>query len=147
MELVPIKRTLKENEEFADEIGCQENLPITIQYFDAIGYYPPWIGYYVKEGNLFVGAAAFKGRPVNNKVEIAYGTFEPYQNKGYGAMICKLLVELSLETDPSIEITARTLPEKNYSTRILERNGFELLGNVFDIDDGDVWEWRYIKKD
>jgi hypothetical protein len=37
--------------------------------------YPPWICYYVEEGEL-IGSAAFKGRPINNTVEISYGTIK-----------------------------------------------------------------------
>jgi RimJ/RimL family protein N-acetyltransferase len=69
--------------------------------------------------------------------------FENYQQKGIATRICKQLVELSLATDPSVRITARTLPEKNYSTRILEKNNFVLLGFVTDSEDGEVWEWEY----
>jgi hypothetical protein len=53
------------------------------------------------------------------------------------------LVELSRETDPSIKITARTLPEKNFSARILEKNNFIFVGRVCDPDDGEVWEWVF----
>ena len=98
-----------------------------------------------KNGGL-VGCGAFKGAPQNGAVEIAYGTFEPFRQKGIGTEICKLLVELSLKTDPSVTITARTLPQKNFSTRILEKNGFIFSGTVNDPDDGDVWEWVYLKK-
>src|SRR6266487_2416953 len=88
----------------------------------------------------------FTGAPQNGTVEIAYGTFEPYRQKGIGTEICKLLVEISLRTDPSVKITARTLPQRNFSTKILEKNGFEFSGVVNDPEDGDVWEWVYCKK-
>jgi len=77
-------------------------------------------------------------------VEIAYGTFEPFSEK-VATETCKLLVNLSLETDPSVSITAQTLPEKNCSTRILQKNGFTFPGNVNDPEDGDVWECVYPK--
>ena len=93
---------------------------------------PPWICYYVEENGDLIGSAAFKGRPINNTVEISYGTMENHRQQGVGTRICKQLVELSLATDASVRITARTLPEKNYSTRILEKNNFVLLGFVTD---------------
>ena len=71
---------------------------------------------------------------------------EKYRQQGVGTRICKQLVELSLATDASVRITARTLPEKNYSTRILEKNNFVLLGFVTDPEDGEVWEWEYKNK-
>jgi RimJ/RimL family protein N-acetyltransferase len=90
-----------------------------------------------------VGACGYKGKPVGGTVEIAYGTFTSFMNKGIGGAICRALTQLALVTDPGVRITARTLPEENYSTRILAKNGFILLGNVSDKDDGDVWEWEF----
>jgi hypothetical protein len=35
------------------------------------------------------------------------------------------------------------LPEENFSTKILKKNGFKFSGVVNDAEDGDVWEWIY----
>ena len=145
MTLLPIKQTLAENEDFGNDPLCKESLGMCIEFYKKVGFNPPWICYYVKENEELVGSAAFKGQPMYNTVEIAYGTFEKHQQKGIGTKICKQLVELSLATDPSVRITARTLPEKNYSTKILEKNNFILLGFVNDPEDGEVWEWEYRK--
>jgi RimJ/RimL family protein N-acetyltransferase len=145
MQLVPIKQSIEENKEFLTEPGCGETLYMTIDYYKRIGFYPPWIGYLAKINDKFVGAAGYKGRPVNNRIEIAYGTFPDFRMQGIGTEICKQLVGLALRTDPLVTITARTLPEKNFSTKILEKNGFKLLGIVWDKEDGDVWEWEYIR--
>ncbi len=142
MELIPIKKTLEENTEFLNNPDCIESLHMAIDFFNSVGYNPPWIGYYVKKENQIVGMAAYKGKPINNKVEIAYGAIERFQHQGVGTDICKMLVELSLDTDPKIEITAKTSPIKSASTRILEKNGFELIGTVIDKEDGEVWEWK-----
>ncbi len=148
MELIPIKERLEDNREFTSDPLCQASIYATIDYFKKVGYEPPWISYYVRRNNRLVAAAAFKGKPVNNRVEIAYGTFEPYQQQGIGTQVCKMLVELSLKTDPTVTITARTLPERNFSARILAKNSFEFIGIVNDPEDGDVWEWEYkLKKD
>jgi [ribosomal protein S5]-alanine N-acetyltransferase len=143
MTLLPIKENIEENDEFERNPLCQESLAMSINFYKSVGYCPPWIGYYAMLNDQLVGCAAFKGRPVDGKVEIAYATFEMHQHKGVGTKICKQLVDLSLKTDPSVIITARTLPEKNFSTRILEKNDFKLNGVVNDLDDGDVWEWEY----
>jgi RimJ/RimL family protein N-acetyltransferase len=143
MKLIPIKQTLVENEAFGSNPLCQESLYMTIDFYKKIGFVPPWIGYYVKQHNNLVGCAAFKGQPVNGTVEIAYGTFEQYRKQGIGTEICKHLVALSLKTDPFVRITARTLPEENFSTRILKKNNFTFTGTVNDKEDGDVWEWLY----
>jgi len=38
------------------------------------------------------------------------------------------------------------LAEENFSTSILRKNNFLLMGVVNDPEDGDVWEWLYQNK-
>ena len=116
-----------------------------INFYKRAGFNPPWICYYVEQDGQLVAAAAFKGKPVDNKVEIAYGTFPAYQNKGIGTKIAETLVKLALETDPSVRVTAQTLKEENYSTKILRKNNFAIIGTAMDEDEGEVWEWEYQK--
>ncbi len=97
----------------------------------------------MKPDDEFVAVGAFKGKPVNETIEIAYGTFDKYRNKGIATLVCKQLVELSLHTDPSVKITARTLPEENFSTKLLRKNNFIFIGTVDDPEDGEVWEWEF----
>jgi RimJ/RimL family protein N-acetyltransferase len=143
MELLPIKETPGGNEEFISNPLSRESIYMTIDFYKKVGFVPPWIGYYARQNDDLVGAAGFKGPPVNGRVEIAYGTFEKFQRQGVGTEVCKQLVELSLKADPSVKITARTLPEKNFSTRILEKNNFIFNGTVSDPEDGEVWEWVF----
>ena len=143
MKLLEIKQTIEENQEFSSNPACQEILEMTVSHYKKVGYVPPWIGYFAVKGNQIVGSAGFKGPPSEGKVEIAYGTVEEFRHQGIGTEICELLRELSLRTDPTLEITARTLPERNHSVRILEKNGFKLLGTVMDKEDGEVWEWKF----
>jgi RimJ/RimL family protein N-acetyltransferase len=143
MELVPIKKDLEENEEFSQNPLCHESLQMSVDFYKRVGFRPPWICYYVQQGDELVGSAAFKGQPINGTVEIAYGTFGRFQRQGIGTGICKTLVDLALKTDSSIRITARTLPESNFSAKILQKNNFVCLGTVNDPEDGEVWEWEY----
>ena len=143
MKLIPISLDSKLNAAFEAHPDCKESLQMSIDFFTRVGYVTPWIGYYAKLNNEFVGSAAFKGKPEDKKVEIAYGTFRKYEGKGIGTEICRQLVLLAVETDPEIKITARTLPEENASASILRKNGFIFLGNVWDEEDGNVWEWEY----
>ena len=145
MEFLPIKEQLNENKEFVDHPDCRENIHMSVEFYKKVGFQVPWIGYYASLNGQLVGSAGFKGKPVNGKVEIAYGTFPQFREQGIGTEICKRLVQLSLKTDPSVRIFARTFHEKNYSSQILRKNGFELLGTVIDIEDGEVWEWEYKK--
>ena len=86
---------------------------------------------------------AFKSKPQNGKVEIAYYTFEQYEKQGIATEACKLLTELSIKSAPSIIVTARTLMEESASTKVLKKNNYEFSGIVADPEDGDVWEWKF----
>src|SRR5580704_9457138 len=111
---------------------------MSVDFYTRVGFNKPWICYYAQLENQLVGCAAYKGKPVNCRVEIAYGVFPQYMNKGIGALIAKTLVDLAQQTDPAIIITAKTLPEENYSTRILRKNNFKLLGMIIDPEDGEL---------
>ncbi|MDB4923625.1 GNAT family N-acetyltransferase [Mucilaginibacter sp.] len=143
MELMPIKEHLHENKQFTDNPDCQEGIYMTIDFYRKVGYNPPWISYYFQLDGQLVAGGAFKGKPVNGKVEIAYGVFPQHRQKGIGTQVAAELVLLSLNTAPSVIITARTLAEENYSTCILRKNNFKFSGTVMDEEDGEVWEWEY----
>jgi ribosomal-protein-alanine N-acetyltransferase len=144
LRLVPIKEFLHENTTFEDHADCRETLEMSVMFYSRVGYVVPWIGYYVSLDGQWVGNGGFKGRPLNGRVEIAYGTFPSFQHRGIGALICKELVSMAREADPTVKIMARTLMEESYSTKILKRNGFVFREVVVDVDDGDVWEWEYM---
>jgi ribosomal-protein-alanine N-acetyltransferase len=143
IELLPIKEFLDENTEFITHPDCSESLEMSVMFYSRVGYCIPWVGYYASANGKLVGSCGFKGRPIEGKVEIAYGTFPSFQHHGIGTEICRALVLLAKTTDPTIKITARTLMEENYSAKILRRNGFLWKGIVLDPDDGEVWEWEY----
>jgi RimJ/RimL family protein N-acetyltransferase len=143
LELIPVLEHAEENIALTNNPLCQDTIYMSIDFYKKVGFNPPWICYYVKENEDLVGCAAFKGKPVNGQIEIAYGTFQKYRNQGVGTKICRILVDLSLRTDAAVRITARTLPENNFSTRILQKNKFQFLGDVIDPEDGNVWEWEY----
>jgi [ribosomal protein S5]-alanine N-acetyltransferase len=146
VKLLPIDIDTTSNARFNANPECVEVLNVYPGYYNKVGYNLPWIGYFATDDDIeIIGCGGFKGKPRNGTIEIAYATFKKFQGKGIGTEICRQLVLLALRTDPSIRITARTLPEKSASTGILQRNGFKHLGVVFDEDDGDVWEWEYQK--
>jgi len=145
MNLLPIKEHLHENAGFIDHPDCKDSLGMCIDFYKRAGFNPPWICYYVEQDGELVAAAAFKGKPVDNKVEIAYGTFASYQKQGIGTKVAEMLVKLALETDLSVRVTAQTLKQENYSTKILRKNNFEIIGIAIDEDEGEVWEWEYQK--
>lgn len=109
--------------------------------YDTAGYRPPWIGYLVQAGNNFVGACAFKGPPVQQRVEIAYFTFPDYEGAGLATAMVRELVAIAAGLEAGIEVIAQTLPEENASNAVLKKLGFQCRGPVRHPEDGLVWEW------
>ena len=145
LNLLPILQTREENAPLLDLGADPQHLEMTVAFYHTVGFVKPWIGYLVQRKGEVVGSVAFKGAPKAGKVEIAYVTFEDYRRQGIATAACEKLVGLALDTDPKVQVTARTLPERNESSRILEKNGFICKGVVQDEEDGDVWEWLYLK--
>src|SRR5258708_38780590 len=104
MELLPIKEQLSENKQFVDHPDCQESIYMSIEHYKKVGFQIPWIGYYAQVGKALMGVGAFKGKPKNGKVEVAYGTFPQFREKGIGTEICRQLVQIALKTDASVRI-------------------------------------------
>ena len=101
----------------------------------------PWAGYLAEENGTFVGTCAFKSAPRNGKVEIAYFTFPGHEGRGVATWMAMQLVALAKHPDVT-QVTAQTLKERNASTRILEKLGFDVIGTAIDEEVGEVWEWR-----
>lgn len=144
MVLIPIDVDESMNNRFSNVPECAPVLAVMPDYYGKVGYILPWIGYFASiDGKELVGSGGFKGQPKNGKIEIAYGTFQNHEGKGVGTQICRQLVLISLQTDPSVRITARTLQDGHASIRILVKNGFECNGVVNDKEDGEVFEWEF----
>jgi ribosomal-protein-alanine N-acetyltransferase len=120
---------------------CQKLFESYPEYYFKTGYHPPWIGYFVLRERIVVGVGGFVGKPKDGRVEIAYGTFKEYEGQGIASFSCRQLISIAKTTDPTVIITAKTSPEPNASTKILQRNGFKFTGIVQDEGIGDAWEW------
>ena len=115
------------------------------EYYAKIGFNLPWIGYFIVSNAVVVGVCGYKGSPTNNKVEIAYYTFEQYQNNGIANLACKKLIDIAQDYDVAIQIIANTAPEQNYSTKVLQKNNFAFVREYIDAVDGKIWEWEFNK--
>ena len=141
MILVPILIDEDKTKEIYANPDCREIFNSYPEYYFKTGYNPTWIGYFVIREGKVVGVGGFIGKPKDGKVEIAYGTFKDYEGQGIASFSCLQLITIAKETDPKIIITAKTSPEQNASTKILQRNGFKFTGIVQDEGIGDAWEW------
>lgn len=142
LELLPLTRNLdKSNPAFA-HADCQQALQIYTGYYAQHGYAPPWIAYFTLLDGVAVGLCSFTGAPVNDRVEVAYWTFAGNEGKGIASFGCRALVRIAREASPTPTVYAKTAPEQNASTRILEKHGFVKTGVVTDHEIGDAWYWE-----
>jgi len=141
LEPIPLKPD-KTEEIFANE-DCRNLLALWEEYYPKIGFHLPWIGYFVidSESGKIVGCCAFTGKPVNHRVEVSYWTFSEYEGQGISTWSCAQLVSIARNADVGLTVFAKTAPECNASTKILQRNGFNFTGVVQDHEIGDAWEW------
>jgi [ribosomal protein S5]-alanine N-acetyltransferase len=147
LHFLPIDIDERNNQKFAGHPECEPILAVFTEHYKKVGYELPWVAYFIadEDGEL-IGGGGFKGAPVYGKVEISYGTFDKQQGRGIATEICRELTDLALRTDPSVTVTARTLPDNHASIRVLEKNNFVNQGPVIDVDDGEVFEFVYIQR-
>lgn len=115
---------------------------MTVQHFEKVGFFLPWVGYIAVQNNVPVGTCAFKSSPFDGRVEIAYGTLPGFEGRGIATAMARELVRLARQVEADITVFAQTLPEENASTAILKKAGFRLVGTVEHPEDGLVWEWE-----
>ncbi len=115
----------------------------TAEMYKLTGYQEPWLGYLAVLDGSCVGSCSFKAPPEYGRVEISCFTFPEFENRGVGTEMTHQLVEMALNTDRELTVAAQTLPEVSASTKVLEKEGFELIGLVGHEDEGEVWEWNF----
>ncbi len=137
--------SINQNEDKTKEIfasdDCQALLNMWEEFYPNIGFNLPWVGYFVKQNNKIIGSCALIKKPEENKAEISYWTFKEHEGKGIASWACKELIAIARKADTNSIITAKTAPENNASTKILQKNGFVFSGVVQDHEIGDAWEW------
>ena len=105
----------------------------------------PWIlGFRMlrRDDGTCVGQCGYKGPPNSDGVvEIAYFVEPDYQGNGYATEAAEALTKYAFQTNEVELVCAHTLPERNASTRVLTKAGFQNVGEVVDPDDGLVWRW------
>lgn len=142
IQLIAIDPAIEYPSNLATNEGFEQLMTIYRDYYPQVGFQLPWIGYFIVQNDILVGSCGFTGKPVAGMVEIAYWTFTGYEGKGIASEASAELIRLARAKDPHITIRAKTAPEQNSSTRILEKQGFIFTGIVQDHEIGDAWEWQ-----
>jgi [ribosomal protein S5]-alanine N-acetyltransferase len=134
------------------DAGLGENLDLvreivrqTLTLLAAVPRDPPWVGYLAIDelDRLVVGTCAVKTGPSDDGcVEIAYLTFPSFQGQGFATAMAQKLITMALASPGVRSVIAHTLPQRNASTRVLEKVGMHCVGDVDNPEDGRVWQWR-----
>ena len=143
LRLVPIDRRGVPEDSGLDlgELG-KDLCAATASLYEKVGFVPPWLGYLAVSSGRVVGGCGFTAPPGSGEVEIAYTTFPEFEGRGIATTMAHRLLTLARSSQPHITVIARTLPERNASTHILEKLGFSLRGTLLHAEDGEVWEWE-----
>ena len=89
-----------------------------------------------------IGLGGFKGAPdIGGVVEIGYAIAPAYRGRGLATEAASGMMKYAFSHPQVSRVDAHTLPERNHSTRVLERVGMRYMGVVTDPEDGDVWHW------
>jgi RimJ/RimL family protein N-acetyltransferase len=106
----------------------------------------PWIHGFVlvhRATESVIGKCGFKGPPgPDGAVEIAYSVVPEHQGRGYATEAAEALTLYAFNSGQVRVVRAHTLPERNASTRVLTKCGFQHIGEVIDPEDGLVWRWE-----
>ena len=114
-----------------------------VSLYQTVGFQSPWLGYIALIDGKCVGSCGFKAPPKDNRVEIAYFTFPPFEGKGIATQMVEALLAISSRAAPQVVVAAQTLPKESPSTTILKKLGFTHVATLQHPEDGEVWEWQF----
>lgn len=84
-----------------------------------------------KAENVMIGDLCFQGEPnIDGEIEIGYGTYEKFQNKGYMTEAVNGLIDWAKKQSNINSIYAETLKDNKASFSILEKNNFIKIGET-----------------
>lgn len=112
-----------------------------------VGWIPQWGGFLAVDDTRrqVVGIGGYVAAPdADGAVEIAYGTFAPYEGQGYATQIAGALIAQAADSGAVRTVYAHTLPSPNASTHILQKHGFVQTGTAQDDEAGLVWRWELL---
>jgi ribosomal-protein-alanine N-acetyltransferase len=115
---------LNDDNSKAFTLSCLEKNP------DAAGW-STW--YFLLPGEMngksqAIGIGGFREKPSQGTVEVGYSILPAYQRLGFASEAVSALIDWAFSHSDIQLVTAETLPALLASIRVLEKNGFQLLG-------------------
>ena len=158
MRLVPtelplLDAALESDEALGRELGADvapgwtSGMPEAVRFTrDAVAADPDsvqWGARFFLDGDppTMVGWGGFKGPPRRGTVELGYAIAPDHRDRGLATAAVREMVAEAYEAGEVRSVIAHTLPERNASTRVLEKAGFAFDGDAEE-DGQPVWRWR-----
>lgn len=120
--------------------------PVWLEKLRALTEPDPWmLGFNMIDRaiGLPVGSGGFKGPPDEKGiVELAYGIDPAYRRQGYATEAAIAMTQYALANEQVKLVCAHTKSGNGASERILEKCGFQFIGEVIDPEDGLVSRWE-----
>jgi [ribosomal protein S5]-alanine N-acetyltransferase len=97
---------------------------------------------------VLIGEGGFKGQAdERGMVEIGYAIIPEYRRRGLATEAAQGMTRYAFSHPHVKVVDAHTLPERNPSTKVLEKLGMRYVGTASDPDEGEVWHWRLTRAD
>lgn len=107
-------------------------LPHMAEFLEHHPELAPWGARYwisrVTGAPVLVGMGGFKGAPAAGGAELGYSVVEAFQRRGYATEAVAAMVAWALGRGVEL-VVAHTLPALTASIKVLQRNGFTLVGD------------------
>lgn len=127
LELLPIDLDIIHSSLFKKYIKNRKNYK---PYLKALSKDSDLLGWGVwlvvsKNSNVIIGDIGFKGKPIDETVEVGYG-FSPHaRNKGYATESVTALIEWAFSTNRVEKVMAQCLSDNHSSIKVLEKIGMQ----------------------
>ncbi|MBK7409668.1 MAG: GNAT family N-acetyltransferase [Saprospirales bacterium] len=101
-----------------------------------------WTYLPILKAEKYSGSCGYKGPPGKaGIVEIGYEIAKTFRNQGLATELAKGLIDFAFSYPEVKSVKAHTLAEINSSGTVLTKCGMKKVEELFDPDDGEIWQW------
>ncbi|MGI8583404.1 MAG: GNAT family N-acetyltransferase [Chitinophagaceae bacterium] len=76
---------------------------------------------------------------------MGYEIHNDYRGMGFAQEAANALTGFAFSYPEVIKVLAHTLAEENVSCNVLRKSGFSFVKQYNDPEDGEVWQWEFIR--
>jgi RimJ/RimL family protein N-acetyltransferase len=120
-------------------LNDEQTMKWCLRYFASHQDSEGWVNWYFvlksqdDAAGVAIGNGGFRGKPTaDGTVEVGYSILPQFQNNGYASEAAGGLIEWAFSHSDVKRIIAETYPKLRGSIRVLEKNGFKLIGDGSD---------------